>query len=465
MASEQTQEVSGTTPEQKSPEQKAPEPKTQAPKAQSPKVPANAAGHRQIWMAVGIWTLRVVLGAVFVYSGFVKAIDPWGGLFKMEEYTAAMGLDLPRAIVLIGASLLSVFEFCLGVMTLTGSFRRLTPVLVCSFMAVMLPLTVWIYFADPVSDCGCFGDALVLSNGATLLKNIVLTAMAAGLLLVNRRQPPLFYPSLQIWVVVWSGLYTGSLVMAGFNSQPLIDFRPYKVGTSLEAPEMPQPRFVYAKDGVSRSFSADSLPEDDEWEFVERVEPKAVEKPGTLAVFDSDGEDATAELYEKAAGNLLILNVPEPVRHSISRSIQANMLFDYMLEHDGEMVALVATTHPDEWAEAVRARYPVYTAEDTDLKELARGEASLIYVSGDTIRWKTALTAVSPEALSALPDDDRRPLDRVLGVENPKGELYLLTAIYLTLMALTLALSLFYDKAVLHRKAQSRKDKTPNGKE
>ena len=91
--------------------------------------------------------------------------------------------------------------------------------------------------------------------------------------------------------------------------------------------------------------------------------------------------------------------------------------------------------------------------------------ASLIYVSGDTIRWKTALTAVSPEALSALPDDDRRPLDRVLGVENQKGELYLLTAIYLTLMALTLALSLFYDKAVLHRKAQGRKDKTPNGKE
>lgn len=411
------------------------------------------AGHRQTLTAVGIWALRIALGAVFIYSGFVKAIDPWGGLFKMEEYVAAMGLDLPRAIVLMGASLLAVFEFCLGVMTLTGSFRRLTPVLLCAFMAVMLPLTVWIYFADPVSDCGCFGDALVISNGATLLKNIVLTAMAVGLLLINKKVQPLFYPSLQIWVVIWSGLYTGCLVLAGFNTQPLIDFRPYKAGTALEAPKVAEPQFIYEKDGVRQSFSADSLPEDDAWEFVERVEAKNAKVPGTLAVFDADGEDATAELYGKAAGNLLILNVPEPVRHSISRSIQANMLYDYMLAHDGEMVALVATNHPDQWAEAVRARYPVYTAEDTDLKELSRGEASLVYVSGDTIRWKTALTAVNPEALSVLPANDRRPLSRVLEVENPKGELDLLTAIYLTLMAMTLALSLFYDKAFLRRKS------------
>ena len=82
------------------------------------------AGHRQTLTAIGIWALRITLGAVFVYSGFVKAIDPWGGLFKMEEYVAAMGLDLSRAIVLMGASLLAIFEFCLGVMTLTGSFRR-----------------------------------------------------------------------------------------------------------------------------------------------------------------------------------------------------------------------------------------------------------------------------------------------------------------------------------------------------
>lgn len=422
------------------------------------------AGHRQTLTAIGIWALRITLGAVFVYSGFVKAIDPWGGLFKMEEYVAAMGLDLSRAIVLMGASLLAIFEFCLGVMTLTGSFRRLTPVLLCAFMAVMLPLTVWIYFADPVSDCGCFGDALVISNGATLLKNVVLTAMAVGLLLINKKAQPLFYPSLQIWVVIWGGLYTGCLVLAGFNTQPLIDFRPYKVGTALEAPKVAESRFVYEKEGVRQTFGADSLPEDDAWEFVERVEAKNAKVPGTLAVFDADGEDATAELYGKAAGNLLILNVPEPVRHSISRSIQANMLYDYMLARDGEMVALVATNHPDRWAEAVRARYPVYTAEDTDLKELSRGEASLVYISGDTIRWKTALTAVSPEALSPLLANDKRPLSLVLEVKNPKSELDLLTAIYLTLMALTLALSLFYDKAFLRRKTGKAKVSVPHDK-
>lgn len=416
---------------------------------------AKSTARRQLPATIGVWVLRLALGGIFVYSGFVKAIDPWGGLFKMEEYIAAMGVDLPRAIVLIGAMLLAVYEFCLGVMTLTGSFRRLTPALLCIFMAVMLPLTVWIYFVDPVSDCGCFGDALVISNGATLLKNIFLTAMAIALLLYNRKAQPLLYPSLQIWAVVWSCLYTGFLNLTGFNSQPLIDFRPYKVGTALETSPVSEPRFVYAKDGQRRSFSADSLPEGDEWVFVERVEPKSAGTSGVLAVFDEDGEEATAELYQKAKGNLLILNVPEPVRHSISRSIQANMLYDYMLAHDGEMVALVATTRPAVWAQAVRARYPVYTAEDTDLKQLSRGEASLIYISGDTIRWKTALTAVSPEALASLPDDDKRPLKSLLDVKNPKDRLGRQTAIFLTLMALTLALSLFYDKAVLHRKPRN----------
>lgn len=394
------------------------------------------------WTGAAVWALRICLGSVFIFSGFAKCIDPWGGMFKMEEYLAVWGWDFPRAVTLIASSLLAMAEFGLGVMTLTGSFRRLTPVLLCCFMAVMLPLTLWIYIADPVSDCGCFGDALVISNGATFAKNIVLTAMSVCLLVLNRRVRPLYAPAAQVWTLVWSGVYTGLLICIGYNVQPLLDFRPFGVGTALEAPETDEPLYVYERDdGQRQEFSADSLPDEaDGWTYVDRVEPKT--KAGnTLSVFDAEGEDATEELYSLAEDRLLILNVPEPMRHGISRSYQANQLYDFMQRNDAAMVALAATEEPRRWSRAVRARYPVYTADDTDLKELARGEASLIYVSDDTIRWKTNITAVAPDLLN---DELKLNDDAIaeIGREADSGHtLTWLTVGYLTLMLLTLIFS------------------------
>ena len=131
--------------------------------------------------AVALYVARTVVGLTFILSGFVKAIDPLGTQYKIQDYLAAIppSLSLPDMLTLLMSVSLSMVEFTLGAFMLTAISRRVTARLTLLFMVVMTAVTVWIYIADPVKDCGCFGDALTLTNLETLLKNIVLLALAA----------------------------------------------------------------------------------------------------------------------------------------------------------------------------------------------------------------------------------------------------------------------------------------------
>ena len=132
-------------------------------------------------MTIIVNLCRLVLALTFIVSGYVKSIDPLGTQYKLQDYLAAIdmaGIVSPW-VTLIASVLLSAVEFSLGIFMLFAIRRLIVSRLVLLMMTVMTLLTVWIYFADPVKDCGCFGDAFVLTNGETLLKNIVLIACAA----------------------------------------------------------------------------------------------------------------------------------------------------------------------------------------------------------------------------------------------------------------------------------------------
>ena len=123
---------------------------------------------------------RIILAIVFILSGFVKAVDPLGTQYKIDDYLEAMSLGgLLPGMATLGASIAqSAVEFCLGVFLLFAIRRRLTSRLILLIMAVMTPLTLWLAIENPISDCGCFGDALVLTNWQTFWKNVVLLVMA-----------------------------------------------------------------------------------------------------------------------------------------------------------------------------------------------------------------------------------------------------------------------------------------------
>jgi len=109
---------------------------------------------------------RIILALTLIFSGFVKAVDPLGTQYKLDDYLTALGLgDYFSGLMTLGASvLLSAFEFPVGICLLFAIRRRLMAMLALLMMLVMTPLTLWLAIANPISDCGCFGDAIVLTN-------------------------------------------------------------------------------------------------------------------------------------------------------------------------------------------------------------------------------------------------------------------------------------------------------------
>ena len=123
---------------------------------------------------------RFVVALTFLASGFVKAVDPIGTQIKIEDYMAAWGMSqiVPEVLALVASVALSATEFTLGMLLLFAIRRRLVTRLTLAFMSVMTPLTLWLAITNPVSDCGCFGDAIVLTNWETFYKNLLLTVAA-----------------------------------------------------------------------------------------------------------------------------------------------------------------------------------------------------------------------------------------------------------------------------------------------
>ena len=109
---------------------------------------------------------RAVLAVVLILSGFVKAIDPLGTKYKIGDYLEALHLSeyIPEAMMLGGSILLSAMEFMLGILLLLAIRRRTASLITLLLFLVMTPLTLWLAVGNPVSDCGCFGDAIVLTN-------------------------------------------------------------------------------------------------------------------------------------------------------------------------------------------------------------------------------------------------------------------------------------------------------------
>ena len=205
--------------------------------------------------------VRTLLAVTFLFSGFVKSVDPLGTVYKVEDYLTAMSLGgiLPAAGVI--AVLLIVAEWILGWLMLFNVRTNWTSWGVLVFVLIMTPLTLWIALTGAVHDCGCFGDALVLTNWQTFWKNVVLLSLVFILLYCKKGIPQLFswWAELALFLV---GLgITAGIMGYGYTHLPIIDFRPYKVGNNIyEMTKDPEPdvtivKHTMEKDGQYRVFS------------------------------------------------------------------------------------------------------------------------------------------------------------------------------------------------------------------
>ncbi len=352
-----------------------------------------------------VWLMRLTVGAVFILSGLSKILDPWGFIYKIEEYLSVWGWDVPRTIVLTGALCLSAFEFVTGCLLATGCYRRVVPRLMLALMSFMLPLTLYIWIKDPVDDCGCFGELLVLSNFWTFAKNLVITAMLVALLIYNKKAAGLYHSALQWIVGITLALYIGAVGLLSYLVQPLVDFRPYPEGHPIaEAGDEDYDDivFVYEKDGREYEFGMDALPEDDTYTFIGRKGDSHGE--ARLAVYDPDTEEDVTEDVLKEEGPQLLLVMSEPARADLSDTYVINELYESLKDRGCDMIALIAAgpERIGEWQNLSMAEYPCYMADDTQLKELVRGIMSMVYLEDGIIMWKRTISSIDLKAVEKV---------------------------------------------------------------
>jgi len=267
---------------------------------------------------------RYLLGLLFIFSGFVKAIDPWGSAFKFSDYFHAFGLSFLDAISLPLAIFLAAFEFVLGIVLIMGLQKRLTYCLLLIFMCFFTLLTFTIALTNPVTDCGCFGDALILTNWQTFFKNLVF--MVFVLILFNSRRRAVNVYRNQFERIIIIILFAGSFVLSlnAIRHLPPLDFRPYKVGTFMPAAmEIPDdaPRDEYitvlyyrnTSTGITEEFSIEDYPRDTvNYQFV-TSESRLIKKGyepiiHDFAVLNPQGIDVTDEILSFNGYTLLMIS-------------------------------------------------------------------------------------------------------------------------------------------------------------
>ena len=366
-----------------------------------------------------VFLSRLIVGGTFVFSGFVKAVDPYGTAYKFEDYFAAFHLEFLSSFTLLFSVALSVVEFLLGVHLLFGSYRKSTPRLVFLFLCVMTPLTLYLAIANPISDCGCFGDAVHLSNWATFFKNLVLLGITVFLVYDNTRLRALYNREVQWLTGLYSLVFVLFFCYIGVNYQPYLDFRPYKIGVNIpEALAASEPQhefiFIYEKEGRRQEFTLDNLPSEEEgWSFVDRYE-KSVETPrpdepviDEFTVYRGE-DDISDEILSDENYRILLLS-PDLEKADDSEVDRINELYDYCVER-GYGFACVTASSPRgivTWLENTGAEYPFYFMDRTTIRTIARGNPCVLLLKGGTILRKTAP--------SQLPDETQltQPLDQL----------------------------------------------------
>ena len=305
---------------------------------------------------------RIILAIVFILSGFVKAVDPLGTQYKIDDYLEAMNLGgLLPGMATLGASIAqSAVEFCLGVFLLFAIRRRLTSRLILLIMAVMTPLTLWLAIENPISDCGCFGDALVLTNWQTFWKNVVLLVCAIVVALWPKEMFRFVSKSNQWIVINYSALFILAISAWSLYYLPTFDFRPYHVGTNL-------------RQNWQRTMDGEDLPYADF--FIENVK---------------DGEDITEALLNDSSYVFLMVS-PYLEQADDSRLDLINELYEYANEHSYGFYCLTSSTHEniERWREITGAEYPFCLTDGITLKTVIRSNPGLLLLKDGTIirKW------------------------------------------------------------------------------
>lgn len=362
---------------------------------------ANLLGTSQILLHAN----RIFIGLLFVFSGFVKAVDPLGTVYKIEDYLIAFDgffveltfLAFPAAICLIALELL------IGLNLLFKVWPKITSWIALVFMLFMTALTLYIAIYNPVSDCGCFGDALAISNWQTFFKDVVLLIMIIILLFGKKQLRPIYQSRFEWILVILFVVLSFGFMVYNLTHLPVIDFRPYKVGVNIqEAMSYPKDAsrdvyeyiFTYEKDGVEKSFSLEEIP-DSSWTFVSQ-ETKLIAEGYQPPIQDfeiltANYEDLTDEILEYEGITYLIISYDLSLasKKSMER-IKSFVTHQRQQDQDVKIYALTASSTDDiqDFKLKYNLDFPFYTTDPITLKTIIRANPGVMKLKAGTIKGK-----------------------------------------------------------------------------
>ena len=362
---------------------------------------------------------RIIVAVTFIFSGFVKAIDPIGTQYKLQDYLGAIGMAgiLPNWTLLAVAVFLAAIEFCIGIFLLFAIQRRLISKLTVAFMVFMTMVTVWIVVADPVKDCGCFGDALHLTNTETLIKNIVL--LVCSLAIMYRPLAMFRFVSKSNQWIVTNYTIAFILVSSGLSLYylPIFDFRPYHIGVNIprgmEIPKgakLPQFKttFIMEKNGQRKEFTLDNYP-DASWKFIDSKTVQTSEgyipPIHDFSITDNKtGLDLTNSVLSHK-GYTFLLIAPHLETADDSNFGDIDRLYEYAQSYDIPFYCLTASTTKaiKRWVDLTGAEYPFCITDEAVLKTIIRSNPGLLLLKDGTIINKWSHNNLPNEAKLSRP--------------------------------------------------------------
>ncbi len=346
---------------------------------------------------------RIIVGLVFIFSGFVKAIDPMGSTFKFTDYFIAFGLNFLQDIALPLAIILSTLEFMVGIALVFNAHRRMAAMGATIFMLFFTPLTLVLAINNPVSDCGCFGDALVLTNWQTFFKNLLVLIFVAFLYFTRKKQYKPYPVYQQNLLLGFAAVFIVGLSGYALKHLPLVDFRPYHIGANIsEGMQIPESApvdeyksiLIYEKNGEQKEFDETNYPwQDSTWKFVDTKQIK-IKSGYTPPIHDfSISNNTKGDITDETLNNngYVFLFVSKNINKIEEAQIdKLKQLSVYALSHNIPFIGLTATPleQSSNFVATNQLPFEFFNTDEIQLKTIVRSNPGLLLLKKGTILGK-----------------------------------------------------------------------------
>jgi uncharacterized membrane protein YphA (DoxX/SURF4 family) len=346
---------------------------------------------------------RIIIGLLFIFSGVVKAIDPLGSAYKFHDYFQAFHIGFLNSLSIILAILMCTAEFISGFSVLTGLRQRTGILGALILMIIFTPLTFILALTNPVSDCGCFGDAIHLTNWQTFGKNVILIGLAF-VLFAGRKEVKQLFNTITEWIII-SGVIVLFIVfsLANLKYLPVIDFLPYKTGVKI-ADKMVVPdgvpvdtyntTFVYEKGGIKKEFSISNYPANDTlWKFVEQKSvllKKGYQPPiHDFSIASLNGVDVTNDVLSHSGYSVLMIT--KKLAEAKSNRLEEGYKLGKYCHEKGIDFYILTASGTDE-AKSINNGLGFYSVDETTLKTIVRSNPGYILLKDGIIigKWSWA---------------------------------------------------------------------------